>query len=79
MRAKSLITCIAVAGRFLSGKQRHILRDAVRDSGRPIFVYSGGALSDYTQGWLFVIEHQEVRCFQTSLTKARTIVKRAAA
>jgi hypothetical protein len=79
MHAKSLVTCIAVAGRFLSAKQRQILREAVSDSGRPIFVYNGTALSDYTHGWLFVTEHEAVRCFQTTLTKARGIVKRAAA
>jgi hypothetical protein len=74
-----MINCISVESRILSAAQKQILRDAVRNTGKPVFVHYGVGLSDEKHGHLFVVEHDEVRCFQTTLAKARTIVKRAAA
>lgn len=79
MSDKSMINCISVESRILSAAQKQIVRDAVRDTGRPIFVHDGVGLSDEKHGYLFVVDHNEVRCFETTLAKARTIVKRAAA
>jgi hypothetical protein len=74
-----MVKCISVENRILTAEQKRILRDAVRDTGRPLFVHFGAGLSDEKQGHLFVVERGEVRCFATTLAKARTIVKRAAA
>lgn len=79
MSDKCMINCVSVESRILSAVQKRILRDAVRDAGRPIFVHHGVSLSDQKHGYLFVFEQGEVRCFHTTLAKARTIVKRAAA
>lgn len=79
MSDRCMINCISVESRILSAPQKRILRDAVGDTGKPIFVHYGTALSDETHGHLFVVEQGEVRCFVTTLAKARTIVKRAAA
>lgn len=79
MSDRCMIDCISVKSRILSAAQKRILRDAVSDTGKPIFVHYGTALSDETHGHLFLIERGEVRCFATTLAKARTIVKRAAA
>lgn len=79
MPDKCMISCISIESRILSAAQKKILRDAVRDTGKPIFVHCGTSLVDEKQGHLFVIKRGEVHCFATTLAKARAIVKQAAA